>query len=227
MMPPKHPTPRPEMVWTFACVVAGAFMIAHAAMHTSAMRCACDGARSGAHRTALSVAFVWVLVSAPLVANAAVALRDAPSFWMRPRSGGRRWTFHALTTAAGIGALGFVILHALELRDVALRPPFDAVATQTRLQADLSSTTSGVPFYALAYVVGTACACLFVFGRLAALLATPRAQNPPAARRLAAAIAMVTGVVLWACFADVVVLHATGRALVGGPAAVETVGRCP
>jgi hypothetical protein len=227
MMPPKHPTLRAEMAWTFACVVVGAFMIAHAAMHASAIGCACDGALRGTRRTAVGVAVTWVLVLAPFVANAAAAVRDARSFWSRPKGGGHRWTLDALTTAAGVGALGFVVLHAVELRHVALRPPFDAVAIQSQVNSDLSSTAGGLPFYALAYVIGTACACFFVFGRLATRLATPRATAPPAARRLAAAFVLVAGVAVWACFSNVIIFHATGRALVGGPATVESVGRCP
>jgi hypothetical protein len=115
----------------------------------------------------------------------------------------------------------------LQLQTVALRTHADAAAIHTQITADLSSTTSGIPLYALLYLVGSACACFFVFAALAAPVAGRLAKAPSALRRLPLAGIALSGVVLWACFANVVIAYATGKALVGGSASVEGAGRCP
>jgi hypothetical protein len=165
----------------------------------------------------------WALVLAALVIHSVKALREALS----SSSGGRPWTLRALVTGAGVGALGFVLLHAAQLRGVALTPAIDGAAVQTKMAADLSSTTGGLPLYALAYLVGAACASFWVFGELALTARAKMARARPALRNIATAGLIGCAVVLWACFANVVIYQASGAAIIGGSASTDIPGRCP
>jgi hypothetical protein len=229
MMPPKRASRHGEVAWTIACVVLGAFMVAHGVRQASAVGCpaVCASLGRAPHRPAALAIVAWMIVVAPLVAYAAAAAGDALSSRARTPGTARRQTFRTLTTATCVGALVFVVLHALQLQTVALRTHADAAAIHTQITADLSSTTSGIPLYALLYLVGSACACFFVFAALAAPVAGRLAKAPSALRRLPLAGIALSGVVLWACFANVVIAYATGKALVGGSASVEGAGRCP
>jgi succinate dehydrogenase/fumarate reductase cytochrome b subunit len=116
--------------------------------------------------------------------------------------------------------VAFLVLHVLELRvrggHVArLAGGEDAAA----LVADLSSTWHGVPWWGLAYLVGTACVAFhFAVGLWGFFASTAHGRARPDARRTVAWAAACVAVAMWATFADVTVLHATGRALVGGGA---------
>ena len=214
------------MAWTFACVVLGVFMVIHATHQASAIGCSvCDGSPRSGRRAAMSVLVAFIVFLVPLARNAIAAARQLVSFCRKPSRSALRPTFDTLVVGAGVGALGFVVLHALELRSGALSTPYDGGAVQTRLAADLSSTMGGLPLYAIAYLVGAACACVFVFGGLGARLAAGLATARPAVRRLATASMAVAGAVLWASFANAVVFHATGSPLVGRTSPADA-GQC-
>jgi succinate dehydrogenase/fumarate reductase cytochrome b subunit len=96
------------------------------------------------------------------------------------------------------------------------------------LDADLSSMYRGLPWRAIAYLVGSACVCFhFAAGLWGFFAGTPRGENPRTRRR-AGWWAIAVGAALWLLFADVVVYHATGARLLGGAPHDEAASaRCP
>jgi succinate dehydrogenase / fumarate reductase cytochrome b subunit len=116
----------------------------------------------------------------------------------------------------GVLAVAFLAMHLPELRfrDPLARP--GGAALLTVLDADLSSMSHGLPWRAVAYLLGSACVCFhFAAGLWGFFAGTPRGENPRTRRR-AGWWAIAVGVTLWLLFADVVVYHATGARLLGG-----------
>jgi hypothetical protein len=229
MMPAKHRMRRADVAWAFAYVALAVFTALHGVHQVSAIGCsaACDPAPRYAHLAPISVAIAWVLVLAPLARNAALVLRNAPSLWSGLIGRSLRPTLRSLVDGAGVGALLFGVFHALELRSAGLSTPFGAATVPVRIAAEMSSTTGGLPLVAIAYLIGTACVCLFVIGKLSVWLATGLAACRPAVRKAAAWGMTAAGAVLWACFADVIVFHATGAPLVSPGSMVDVApGQC-
>jgi succinate dehydrogenase / fumarate reductase cytochrome b subunit len=130
--------------------------------------------------------------------------------------------------ASGVGVLAFLALHlpAIRFHLRGMRPCGGELATL--LDAQLSTTWHGVPWQCLAYLAGTACVTLHFAGGLWGFYATTRAGRESALRRRRAAWgALSLGVLMWATFADVVVLRATGAALVGGDSPPPASRPCP
>jgi succinate dehydrogenase / fumarate reductase cytochrome b subunit len=128
----------------------------------------------------------------------------------------------------GVLAVTFLAMHLPELRfrEPAVRP--DGAALLAVLDADLSSMWHGLPWRAVAYLLGSACVCFhFAAGLWAVLVASPRA-DAARTRRRAGWWAAALGTLLWIFFADVVVYHATGARLLGGAAEEPTpTAPCP
>jgi succinate dehydrogenase/fumarate reductase cytochrome b subunit len=129
----------------------------------------------------------------------------------------------------GVVTALFVVAHLVDL-GVPLgghRP--DAATLSTLLSARLSSTALGVPWRAAGYLLAAACVAFhFVAGCWGMYARTPHARSDRRRRRMAAAGAVVVGVLITVGFADVVVFQATGMRLVGGRAPGDTPARaCP
>jgi succinate dehydrogenase / fumarate reductase cytochrome b subunit len=200
-------------------VPLGAFLLVHVAVVASAL----GGIRSlaatedGVGRLPalglLEVVFVYVplMVHGSIGAWLAASRTPAasPSPYPRAIASAMRWT--------GVALLVFLVLHILELR---LRgghaARLDGGSDAAALVADLSSTWRGVPWWGLAYLTGTACVAFhFAVGLWGFFASTARGRARPEARRKAAWAAAFVAIAMWATLADVTVLHATGRALVG------------
>lgn len=129
--------------------------------------------------------------------------------------------------ATAVVALLFLALHLPELRFRAHAGPPDGGVLRTILEAKLSSTSYGVPWRALAYLVGSACVVFHFAAGLWGFFARTARGAEARARRLAAWSAGALGAVLWLLLADVVVLHATGARLFGSPAPEVPAEACP
>lgn len=137
-------------------------------------------------------------------------------------------TFRAAMRVTGVLAVAFLAMHLPELRfrEPAVRP--GGAVLLAVLDADLSSMAHGLPWRAVAYLLGSACVCFhFAVGLWGFFAATPRGAVART-RRHAGGWAVAVGVTLWLLFADVVVYHATGARLLGGAAHDETsTAPCP
>lgn len=130
--------------------------------------------------------------------------------------------------ASGVGVLAFLALHLPAIRFHVRATRLGAGELATLLDAQLSTTWHGVPWQGLAYLAGTACVTLHFACGLWGVYATTRAGRESALRRRRAAWgALGLGLVMWATFADVVVLRATGAALVGGESPPPASSPCP
>jgi len=152
-----------------------------------------------------------VFVVAPLAFHAAYGVVLA----IRPDAGPRAYPtarVHALVRLTGIVALAFVAYHLAHLRSPALGGAAPA-SYATTLARTLSSTSSGVPWPALAYVAGLL-ACTFHLGAGARSfwLTWRPAQSAEAQRRGTRVIAVVAAL-LFVVGLLVVVQLATGTRL--------------
>jgi succinate dehydrogenase / fumarate reductase cytochrome b subunit len=213
-------------VFTLTGVVPlGAFVVVHAAINARAVRG--DQAFTTAVETvqrlpALAV-FEWVLVFAPLLVHGGLGL------WLTlsPRARGWGRTFgdpsplspsmRLAMRATGVVAVAFLAMHLPELRLHAGSAHVDPAILATRLDADLSSTSHGVPWRGLAYLVGASGVTFhFAAGLWSAFAATARGQARVRERRAAAFAAVALGLAMWITYANVVVFRATGAELFGG-----------
>ena len=172
--------------------------------------------------------FEALFVFAPLLFHAAVGLwlvvrgipLDARSPYPRALRVGVRVT--------GVLALAFLAMHLAELRfrTPGARPGGGVLLSL--LDADLSSVRYGLPWRAIAYLLGTGCVCFhFAAGLWGYFAATPRGEAARARRR-AAWWAGAVGATMWILFVDVAVYHATGTRLLGGsPAPDAPTAPCP
>ena len=196
----------------------GAFLLVHVVVNGSALAGDATFTRvvGAIHRVPALAVFEWSLVLVPLLFHAAVGAwlvaARAPlgeaSPYSRPMG--------IAVRATGVVALAFVAMHLPELR---LRTPgarLDGAELSTLLAADLSSTWHGVPLRGAAYLVGAGGVTFHFAAGLWAFCVTSRPAMAMRARRWLGWAAVGVGVTLWAFFADVVVLQATGRALFGG-----------
>jgi succinate dehydrogenase / fumarate reductase, cytochrome b subunit len=169
-----------------------------------------------------------LLVFAPLVFHGALGLwlvaARRPLAPPAPYPRGMRIAMRA----TGVGVLAFLAVHLPTIRFhlPGARPGGGELATL--LDAQLSTMWHGVPWPGLLYLAGTACVTLHFACGLWGFYATTRAGRESAARRRRAAWAAAgLGVLMWATFADVVVLRATGAALVGADPPAAAAGPCP
>ena len=196
----------------------GAFLVVHIAANTRALDgdAAFDRAvRAFARVPALGLVEV-LLVYAPLLFHAAFGL------WLVVRRQPLRTPspypppLRVAVRVTGVLAVACLAMHLPELRfrEPLVRP--GGAVLLTVLDADLSSMYRGLPWRAIAYLVGSACVCFhFAAGLWGFFAGTPRGENPRTRRR-AGWWAIAVGAALWLLFADVVVYHATGARLLGG-----------
>lgn len=234
LAPTSHPLLHPitRKLFSLSGVFAlGVFLLVHVVVNGSALEGDTAFMRLVAriHRVPALVVVEWSLVLVPLLFHAAVGVwlvcTRAPLLERSPYS-------HAMRIAVrvtGIVALAFVALHLPELR---FRRPglrLDGGELSTLLAADLSSTWHGVPLRGAFYLVCTGCVTFHFAAGLWAFCVTSAPETALRARRWLGWAAAAVGFTLWAFFADIVVVQATGRALFGtAPEAVDEASEpCP
>ncbi len=130
--------------------------------------------------------------------------------------------------ATGIVVAAFLVMHLPELRFYSPRVHLEGGELATRLDADLSSLSFGVPWRGLAYLLGTACATFhFAAGCWGAFAMTERARASTRRRRWAAWVLTALGALMWLTLADVVVFRATGAPLFGESPEPSSTRPCP
>jgi succinate dehydrogenase cytochrome b subunit len=216
--------------WT-GVVPLGGFLLVHLAINAFALRGAARFATvlGALHRMpglgALEAGFIVL----PL------ALHGALGVWLaatrRPLTAKRPYSpnMQLAMRIAGIGVLAFLGMHLPEFRWRDGGERLGGNATAALLAADLSWTWQGMPWRALAYLVGAGCAAFHLGVGLWGLFAgSSRGQSSRRARVAAAWGLGAASFAIWLGFANVVVLHATGAALFRvTPAATEAEGTGP
>ncbi|MGA7123878.1 MAG: hypothetical protein WBY94_27495 [Polyangiaceae bacterium] len=198
----------------------GLFLLLHLAINARALRAqtAFAIAVNAIHGLPAIVALEWLLVLAPLLLHATIgvwlvatrrALADQSPY--SPPLG-------ILVRATGVAALVFLAMHLRELRFGAPGARLGGAELATVLEADLSSLSHGVPWRGAAYLVGTACVTFHFAVGLWGFAVSTRLRDDERARKWAGWGAAALGLTIWVIFADVVVLHATGARILGGPA---------
>jgi len=130
--------------------------------------------------------------------------------------------------ATGVAVLAFLALHLSAIRFHLRGTRLGGAELATLLDAQFSTTWHGVPWQGLVYLAGTACVTFHFACGLWGFYATTRTGRESARRRrIAGWGALGLGLLMWATFADVVVLRATGAALVGGDGAPPASLPCP
>lgn len=196
-------TLRSQKLFSLSGVVPlGAFVVLHLWV-TSALlgsRAVYDRQVAFLHGPVVSLLAI-VLVLAPLAYHAGYGVLRA----LRPRAEGHAYDndlMFLLQRASGIVVLVFVGAHLWQLRG-------DTSYSTTLVDA-LSSTTSGVPFIALGYLVGIAATVFHLVLGLASFCITWGYTPGPASQRRARILFRVGGVVLFVIGAGIVVQVATG-----------------
>jgi len=186
----------------------GAFLLLHVVINGAVLWGAStfDGIAAVLHDIPALWLLETLLVFAPLAIHAGLGtwfvIVGAPLAAPRPYS----LPMRAAVRATGVGAAVFLAAHLLEFR---FRNPgvrLDGAELETLLAADLSSTTHGIPWRGVSYLIGTACVCIhFVAGVWGAVLSARGS-----ARRWAGPVLGALGALVWMTFVAVVVFHATG-----------------
>jgi succinate dehydrogenase / fumarate reductase cytochrome b subunit len=197
----------------------GVFLVVHLVLNAQALRGASafvTGVRT-IDECPLLPLVESVFVFAPLVFHGALGVWLVVSRTALAPPAPYRPAIRIAMRATGLAVVAFLAMHLSELRfhSPGVRLRGDELATL--LDADLSSTWRGVPFRGLTYLVGTACVTFhFACGLWGAFATTRAGRRSPSQRAWAAWGAIAAGAAMWAAFADVVVLHATGAKLFDG-----------
>ncbi len=211
-------------------VPLGAFLVVHLAMNARAL--------SGGWAFASTVEALdqvpglplveAVFVFAPLVFHAALGL------WLvatRRQLGPSPYapSVRVAMRATGVVVLAFLALHLTSIRFHVPGTRLRGGELATLLDAQLSTTSHGVPWPGLVYLLGTTCVALHFACGLWGFYATTRAGRESARRRRQAAWgALGLGLAMGVAFADVVVLRATGSAMfAGSPLPPPAMAPCP
>jgi succinate dehydrogenase / fumarate reductase cytochrome b subunit len=207
------------------------FLLGHLALNTFAI--AGDAAFGRGVRWVHSIPALWLLetifIFAPLSFHGFVglwlALARRPLTAPTPYS--TRWRTAMRTTGVVAGA--FLLVHLPELRWRALGMRLDGAVLGSILGRDLSSTSHGIPWAGLGYLLGTACVVFhFCTGLWAFLLSLHGSGSLPTHRTRSAWALAALGAAIWIGFVNVVILHATGAALLGTRAErLDLPGRSP
>ncbi|MDB4994979.1 MAG: sdhA [Myxococcaceae bacterium] len=134
-----------------------------------------------------------------------------------------------LRRASGFVALAFVGFYLWELRGQKLVHGLANDAFYDTLAGRLSSTTAGLPLWAVVYLVGVAAVVFHFASGLAGVLAawgTPTAEPPPAGAR-ASWVPLALGVVLFCMGANTVLSFATGSRFGLAAGNTPSDGTCP
>jgi succinate dehydrogenase / fumarate reductase, cytochrome b subunit len=209
----------------------GAFLVVHLSLNARALRggWAFAGTVDALDRLPGLPIIEALFVFAPLVFHGALGLwlvaTRRPLSPQAPYPRGLRLAMRA----TGVVVLAFLCLHLSALRFRVPGTRLDGGELATLLDAGLSTTSHGVPWQGLVYLVGTACVTLHFACGLWGFYATTRAGRENGRRRqLAAWGSLGLGLAMWVTFADVVILRATGSALFGAdPSPPPATRPCP
>ncbi len=192
-------------------VPLGVFVVVHVVVNASALAGAArfDRVVGGLARLPISTPFETIFVGVPLAYHAFYGLTRALK---RPRDaeehGYRHPRLDVLMRITSLVLLVFIVAHVWELRIHRAAFGGSIAALHTRLTMHLSSTTGGVPWIALGYVLGLAAACFHLpYGCYAVLASAGRATRRTAAAALAA------GALLFVVGTATVIALATGGTL--------------
>jgi succinate dehydrogenase / fumarate reductase cytochrome b subunit len=202
-------TPADKLLSLTGVVPLGAFLLLHLVV-TSAIagsREAYDRQASALHG-GLGVLEV-VLVLAPLLLHAGYGV-------LRTVRGGARTRAYAsdlgplVQRASGLVVLVFVVAHVVEFRAEMWTRGAPASAFSSKLIDDLSSTSGGVPWIALGYLVGLAAALVHLVNGLSSACVVWGLTTTASSRARVQAALRVLGGASFALSAAVVVQLATG-----------------
>jgi succinate dehydrogenase / fumarate reductase cytochrome b subunit len=208
----------------------GAFLVLHAAINARALHGDVEFAATtdALHRMPLLPVVEALLVFAPLVAHAGIGLWLVATRTPLSGQGPYPEAVRVAVRVTGVVALAFVVAHLPELRFRGHGARLDGGTLETVLALDLSSTTRGVPWRGLAYMVGSGCAVFhFAAGLWAYFVARTEGRDPVFGRRAAAVAVAVAGAALWTVFAGAVVYHATGARILGDEPDPRPTAPCP
>jgi len=197
----------------------GAFLLLHLAINARALRAQAAFAVTvdAIHSVPAIAALEWLLVLAPLLVHAAVGLWLVATRRAMADQSPYAAPLGTAVRATGVAAFAFLAMHLHELRFRAPGARLGGAELATVLAADLSSVSHGVPWRGAAYLVGTACVTFHFAAGLWGFAVT-RLRDHARTRAGAGWGAAALGVAIWVILADVVVLHATGARMLGGPA---------
>jgi succinate dehydrogenase cytochrome b subunit len=214
-------------------VPLGAFLALHLALNASAVWSNDAFVRlvGAIDRTPLLLLLETIFIFAPLAWHAAFGL------WLvaarRPLVPASPYParLHSAVRVTGVLAAAFIAMHLPEFRFRMAGARLGGGELATLLAADLSSTSHGVPWRGVAYLAGTACVAFhFAAGLWGFFAASRLGRASVAGRRRVAWGATMLGAAVWIAFANIIVFHATGAALIGGPMSEEPSGAhglCP
>jgi len=161
--------------------------------------------------------FEWLLVFTPLVVHTSIGLWLVVTRRRLVEPSPYPERLRIAVRTAGIAAVAFIALHLSELRFRTLGVRPDGGELETLLAAGLSSTWRGMPLRGITYLAGTACVAFHFAAGSWGFFATTRICKEPRARSWAAWAAGALGAAVWLLLANIVIFHATGSRLFGGP----------
>lgn len=207
----------------------GAFLVLHLAVNTLALRreAAYVAAVGAVHRLPGIIAGEWVLVLAPLLVHASIGMWLVGTRQSLVKQGPYPLRLRIAMRATGVAAFAFLAMHLLEVRFGRSNERLGGAELMTVLDAGLSSIWHGVPWRGAAYLAGTACVTFHFATGLWGYAVGTRLGHSERVRRQAGWGAAALGAVIWLLLANVVVFHATGARLFGGPAEPERSGSSP
>jgi succinate dehydrogenase / fumarate reductase cytochrome b subunit len=196
----------------------GIFLIAHMATNVRALwgQAAYEGtARRIARLPLMSVVEIFVVLL-PLAFHAAygvkLAIDGRPNPGHYPDSKDWIYTFQRVT---GLIAFAFIVWHVWDVRLARITGTTGAEAFYPTLSQRLSSTTGGVPWVAVGYLVGiTASISHFFYGLFTFSLGWGLCTSQRAQRLLGGALGFV-GLLIFLVSADTALYFATGARLPG------------
>ena len=156
--------------------------------------------------------FQWLFVYVPLGIHGALGLWLVTTHKRLERPYGP--ALGVAMRVTGVVALVFVATHVVDLHAGATGPRLGAGEIATLLDASMSTVWLGVPWRGLWYLVGSGATVVHFVAGLWAALSAGRAKESVMLRWVLAGL----GFAMWLIVADVVVLRATGAAVVGDPA---------
>lgn len=115
-----------------------------------------------------------------------------------------------LQRASGLAVLVFVVLHVWEFRGQTWTGGLAVGSYSTKLVADLSSTTWGIPWIALGYLAGIAATLFHLASGMTSFCRTWGFATAPGALRRARLVFRATGILFFLISAVLVVQLATG-----------------
>ncbi len=202
-------------------VPLGAFLVLHVAVNARALHGDVAFARviDAIQRAPGLPLLEAVFVFAPLLLHGAVGLWLLVTRTPLDSSSPYPRLVRIAMRVTGALALAFVAMHLSEFRFRTTGARASGTELGTLVAADLSSTWTGIPWRAAAYLVGTACVTFHLAAGLWGFLAASPRGEGSLRRKWTAWGAGAVGAAVWVTVVNIVVFQATGARLIGNPAA--------